>query len=147
MKKFSFPLDRVLSWRQTQARIEEANLARLHAELHELDLRCAALDHSVQDAHVKLLAAPSTTPGEIGALEHFRASASAQTRFLLQSRRSLEEKVVRQTQAVLERRREARLLEQLRDRRWNSWQAATVREIDQQAEESFLARLTRDAVE
>ncbi len=147
MKKFSFPLDRVLSWRQTQARLEEAGLARLHAELQTLDLRCAALDHSVQDARAKLLAAPSVTSAEIGALEHFRASSSAQTRYLLQTRSALEQKLAQQTQAVLERRREARLLEQLRDRRWHSWQAASVREIDQQADESFLARLTRNAVE
>lgn len=143
MKKFAFTLDRALAWRQTQTRLEEATLARLHAELRTLDLRCAALDNSVQDARAKLLAAPSATPAEIGALEHFRSSASAQTRYLLQSRRSLEDQVVRQNQAVLERRREAQLLEQLRERRRQSWQTASAREIDQQAEESFLARFAR----
>lgn len=147
MKKFSFPLDRVLSWRQTQARLEEATLARLNTEVQNLDLRCASLDHSVHSARTQLLSAPSATPIEIGALEHFRSSASSQTRFLLQSRRTLEDQVTRQTEVVLERRREARLLEQLRDRRLHTWQAASAREIDQQADESFLARLTRDAVE
>jgi hypothetical protein len=147
MKKFAFPLDRVLSWRQTQTRLEEATLARLNTEIHSLDLRCAALDQSVQAARTKLLAAPSATPIEIGALEHFRSSASAQTRYLLQSRRALELKLAQQTQTVLERRRDAQLLEQLRGRRWQSWQAAAAREIDQQAEESFLARFARNAVE
>jgi hypothetical protein len=147
MKKFSFPLERVLSWRQTQSRLEEAALARLQAELQSLDLRCVSLDQSVQDARAQLLAAPSATPIEIGALEHFRASASSQTHFLLQSRRALEQKLALQTQTALERRRDAQLLGQVRDRRWKSWQAATAREIDQQAEESFLARFTRNAVE
>lgn len=147
MKKFSFPLDRVLSWRHSQTRLEEAALARLNAELQALDLRCAALHRSVQDAGTKLLAAPSATPAEIGALEHFRNSSSAQSRYLLQSRRSLEQRVAQQTQALLERRRDAQLLEQLRERRFRSWKACMTKEIDQQAEESFLARLTRDAVE
>ena len=33
MKKFCFPLDRVMEWRRTQARIEESKLERLYAEL------------------------------------------------------------------------------------------------------------------
>lgn len=144
MKKFSFPLERVLSWRNTQTRLEEATLARLNAELQALDLRCAALDHSVVDARAKLLAAPTATPHEIGALEHFRNSTSAQVRYLVQSRRALEHKIAQQTQAVLDRRRDAQLLNQLRNRQWQLWQAAANRQIDQQAEESFLARLVRD---
>jgi hypothetical protein len=147
MKKFAFPLERVLSWRHTQARLEEAAMGRTQAELQALDLRCAALGQSVQDARAKLLAAPSTTPVEIGALEHFRSSASAQTGFLLQTRRGLEQKLARQMQQVVERRREARLLEQLREQRLAAWQAAAAREIDQQAEESHLARFVRNAVE
>ena len=143
MKKFSFPLERVLSWRNTQTRLEEAALARLNSELQTLDLRCAALDKSVVDARTTLLAAPAATPHEIGALEHFRNATSAQVGYLLQSRRALEQKVTQQTQRVLERRRDARLLGQLRDRQWESWQAATNREIDQQAEESFLTRMVR----
>jgi hypothetical protein len=143
MKKFSFPLDPVLSWRHSQTRLEEAVLARLNAELQALDLRCSALDRSVVDARANLIAAPSSMPIEIGAMEHFRNSASAQTRYLLQSRRVLEQKLAHQTQRVVERRRDAQLLEHLRDRRWKSWQAAANREIDEQAEESFLARMVR----
>ncbi len=143
MKKFSFPLDRVLNWRNTQTRLEEAALARLNIELQALDLRCAALDRSVVDAQGKLLGAAAATPQEIGALEHFRNSISAQVRYLLQSRRTLEQKIALQTQTVLDRRRDAQLLGQLRERQWKSWQASTNRELDQQAEESFLARLVR----
>lgn len=140
MKKFAFPLERVLAWRRTQTRIEEATLARLNAEVHALDLRCSALDQSVRQAGAKLLAATSATPTEIGALQYFRTSASAQVRSLIHARRTLEQKLTQQTQTVLERRRDAQLLEQLRERRWNSWKAATDREIEQQADESFLAR-------
>lgn len=140
MKKFSFALDRVLAWRHTQTRLEEAALARLHGELVALDLRCASLDRSVAEARSTLLTAPSVMPAEIAALEHFRASATAQSRHLLLARQALDLKLAQQTQTVLERRRAAQLLEQLRDKRRKTWQAAADREIDQQAEESFLAR-------
>lgn len=147
MKKFTFALDRVLSWRRTQVRLEEAALARLHGEVKALQQRMAALDQSVVDARGRLLAVRSAAPVEIGALEHFRGAAAAQTRYLLQSLRALEQKVGQQTQVVVERRREAKLLEQLRERRLEMWQTGVVREIDQQAEESFMAGFIRNAVE
>jgi len=61
--------------------------------------------------------------------------------------RALEQKVGQQTQVVVERRREAKLLEQLRERRLEVWQTGVVREIEQQAEESFMAGFIRNAVE
>lgn len=147
MKKFSFPLDRALSWRQTQTRLEEAKLAHLRSELESLDLRGTALDRSVREAGSGLLAAVAKTAIEIGALEHFRASTSAETRNLQRTRLSLEQKLSEQTQTVLERRRGAQLLEKLRQRQQTAWQAAAQREIDRQAEESFLARIALNAVE
>jgi flagellar export protein FliJ len=145
MKKFVFPLDRVLAWRQAQARLEEAGLSRLHQEVQALDLRHAALDQAVLEASGRLLAAPSATAAELGAMEHFRSSVSAQTRFLQKTRLTLEQRIARQTQTLVERRREAQLLDSLRERRLQEWQKAAVRELEQQADESFLARLNRSA--
>jgi hypothetical protein len=46
---------------------------------------------------------------------------------------------------VTQRRRDVRLLENLRDRRLRTWKAGLDREIEQQAAESFLARVARGA--
>ena len=143
MKKFSFPLDRVLSWRQTQARLEEANLERLTAERRALDLRDAALQQSVREASAKLASSASVLPAEIGAMEHFRSSAAAQSRHFAVSRVTLEKKIALQTQVVIERRRDAHLLERLRESRIREWRSAAAREVEQQAEESYIARLAR----
>ncbi len=143
MKKFSFPLDRVLSWRQTQTRLEEANLERLTAEFRSLELRDAALQRSVREAGVKLTSAGFAFPSEIGALEHFRVSANAQCRHFAISRVALEKKIALQTQVVIQRRRDAHLLERLRDSRLTQWRSAAAREVEQQAEESYMARLAR----
>jgi len=143
MKKFSFPLDRVLSWRQTQTRLEEATLERLTTEKRELDLRDAALQRSVREAGEKLTSSRSVFSSEIGALEHFRGSATAQSRHFTISRVALEKKIAQQTQIVIERRRDAHLLERLRETRLKDWHSAASREVEQQAEESYMSRLAR----
>jgi hypothetical protein len=145
MKKFSYPLERVLSWRRTQARLEEAALARLRGEIQALDAQQAALNESVQVAQAGLLAIAWAAPIEIGAMERFRMSATAQTHQLQRERQAMEKKLVHQTRAVMERRREAQLLQQLRDKRYKSWQAEETREVDGLAEESYLARLIRSS--
>jgi hypothetical protein len=44
MRKFRFPLDRVMDWRRTQARIEEAKLEQLHGEVRGIEARQAELN-------------------------------------------------------------------------------------------------------
>jgi hypothetical protein len=41
---------------------------------------------------------------------------------------------------MLEARRRCRLLERLRERRWDEWKAAADRELEETAAESYLAR-------
>lgn len=143
MKKFQFPLDRVLAWRQTQVRLEEAALDRLRGELDGIDRRRVELDQAVLEARDRLLGSASATGPEIAALEHYRAAATQQALRLAHERHEREQAALRQAAAVQERRREARLLERLRDRRWEAWRAQAAREWEQQAEESHLARLVR----
>jgi hypothetical protein len=145
MKKFHFPLDRVLAWRQTQVRLEEVTLARLNAERQLLELRIGALDQALAEARAHRLGVKSALPIEIAALEHFQASAAAQSRHLLREAGSLEAKIAQQSQVVIGRRREAELLGRLRERRLDAWRKASDKEVEQQAEESYLARFTRSA--
>jgi hypothetical protein len=133
MKKFHFPLDRVLEWRQTQARLEEATLVRLTSELQTLQLRRTALSRSVVQAQSHLLGLRSASPTEIGAWEHFRVSAKAQTANLDRECRALEAKIAQQTLVALVRRREEELLRRLRARRLETWQRTAEREIERQA--------------
>ncbi len=145
MKKFSFPLDRVLSWRQTQVRLEEAALARLNAELQKLRLRIAAMGESVVEAQSKFLGMRSAVPIEIAALEHFRGSTVAQTLHLQREAQALEAKIAHQSEVLVGIRRAAQLLERLRAQRHAEWTGAAAKEIEQQAEESYLARFSREA--
>ncbi|MEO5925877.1 MAG: hypothetical protein ABIR70_18810 [Bryobacteraceae bacterium] len=145
MKKFSFPLDRVLSWRQTQVRLEEAVLAKLNADLQRLQLRIAAMGESVGEAQSKFLGMRSAVPIEIAALEHFRLSTIAQTLHLQREAQALEAKIAHQEEVLVGVRRAAQLLERLRERRHVAWSSAAAKEVEQQAEESYLARFSREA--
>ena len=143
MKKFSFPLDRVLSWRQTKVRLEEAKLARMNADLLALQRRIGALGQSVSDAQTRFLGTQSAFSLEIAALEYFRTSTYAQTQHLQRDARALEAKIAHQTRALVDIRRDAHLLERLRDQRLDAWRQAAAKEVEQQAEESYLARFSR----
>jgi hypothetical protein len=143
MKKFSFPLDRVLAWRHTQARLEEAALEKLRADVHALDEGRAALDQSVVAACDSLVGSRSVTGVEIAALEHYRAAAAQEAVRLGHTRASLVQRIEQQTMVVAERRRDARLLEKLRERRLVEWRQAADREVEQFAEDSFMSKFAR----
>jgi hypothetical protein len=143
MKKFSIPLDRVLGWRHTQTRLEEAKLDQLRAQLTALDRRHTELGQSLTEAAKSVVRSPSVTALEIGALEHYRAATARQTAQLSRDRLQLEQAIASQMQTVTDRRRDARLLERLRERKHAEWRTAQVFEGEQLAAESHLARIVR----
>jgi len=143
MKKFSFPLDRVLTWRNTQTRLEEASLEKLRAELRALDQQRTEVDRLLVDARDSLLGSHSASSMEIAALEHYRAAAAQHVVRIAHDRAALEQKIAKQMTAVAERRRDARLLEKLRERRLAEWNVAADREVEQLAEESYMSKFSR----
>jgi hypothetical protein len=56
------------------------------------------------------------------------------------SKATCRQNIEAQVWAVGEKRRDVRLLEKLKDRKFQSWRVASEREIDHQAEEAYLAR-------
>lgn len=140
MKKFQFPLDRVLAFRRTQAKLEAAKLERLHEVLRTLDARAEALQRDLAAARQQLASSGSVTGAELAALERYRTSAIAEEVRLAQARGQCQRQIAAQREIAITRQREQRLLEKLRDRRRAEWQADYAREQDRQAEESYLSR-------
>src|SRR5689334_2107918 len=110
MKKFTFPLDRVLDWRRTQARIEEAKLEALHAEAAAIDARQAALDRESSESELSLVAAAMVTAVELAAGSAFRRFAALERGRLEAHREDCRRRVDAQMQLVTVKRREVRLL-------------------------------------
>jgi hypothetical protein len=139
MKKFAFPLERVMDWRGAQARIEELKLEILFGELHGIDARIAAVLDARAVSDEILLTASSATGFELARIDAFGRFSVAERARLNKLRADCVKRVDGQIQVVVAKRRDVRLLERLREQRLAVWQTGFSREIDAQAEESHLA--------
>lgn len=144
MKKFSFPLGRVMDWRAMLAHVEEAKLEQVYAELRAIDSRQASLDRQRDLSEQALLTASSATGTELAALDSFRRFVFTERNRLEGLRAGVLQRVAAQIQVVAKKRRDVKLLERLKGRRFEKWQAEFAREIEAAAEESFLARWNRN---
>jgi hypothetical protein len=140
MKRFTFRLDRVLDWRNTQARIEESKLERLYMARRAIDAREAGLDAARARSETALLAGGKAMGQELAALDAFRRHVIAERSRLQQARRECGKQIAAQMLLVIAKRRDVKLLEKIKQQRLDGWTADLGREIDQQADEAFLAK-------
>ena len=140
MKKFAFTLDRVLDWRRLQAHIEEVRLEQLNQQrkgLEDQEMQISAECTRIQN---QVLTAPNVTGGELEAWDAFRQFSGAESKRLEQLMATAQKQVDQQAQVVASKRRDVELLEKLKDRRREAWSQEQDKEIQQLAEETFLAR-------
>jgi hypothetical protein len=143
MRKFSFPLDRVMDWRRTQARVQEAKLEQLHAEAGGIDARRAAVSQQRSESEQAVASVQAITGAELAALDAFRRFAAAENVRLERQRLECQQRVDAQIQLVAGKRRDVRLLERLRTRRLQAWKTGLDREIEIEAHEAHLVKWKR----
>jgi hypothetical protein len=143
MKKFAFSLGRVMDYRQTLERLEEAKLQTLYAELRGIDERKASIHDERTRSERAVREGKHASGLELAALDTFRRFAVAELTRLELKRADCAKRIAAQIQMVAQKRREVRLLDQLRGSRWKAWQREADREIDQHAEEAYLAKWKR----
>ena len=134
MKRFQFPLDRVLDWRRVQARIEESKLEQLHAEVRGIESRRTQLENQSAESS-RDLAARGATSAELAALASFHRYAIAESARLDRARTDCVRRIGERMAAVIERRRDVKLLENVRERKWQAWRLQSAREADREADE------------
>ncbi len=140
MKKFTFPLARVLDWRRTQLRLEESNLERFYTELRAIETQLRETERARAKAGRELMASGSATGAELAALDRFRRASTEQCAKLGESASASRKRIAAQMQAVLRRQREVRLLEHLEARKLAAWNTELAREIDREASELHLVK-------
>lgn len=141
MKKFEFPLARAMDWRRTQVQIEETTLERLHAELRALESRIAGARATREQSESGLLAAGSVLGADLNALDRFKKTAAEECAKLAEAAAESRQRIAAQLQVVIRKRRDFRLLENLRRSKLEAWKTDLAREIDQEAAELYLVRL------
>ena len=143
MKKFTFPLNRVKDFRQMQARIEESKLEALYAELRAIDTREVALIQKRVQAEKDLRAAKSVTGLELETLSSYQAASNQEQKRMDAARANCRGRIDKQVAVVTLKRRDVRLLEKLKEQRFEAWEKEMFKELDQQAEDLFLGRWGR----
>ncbi len=143
MKRFVFPLERVLAFRRQQEDLESGRLAALATERRRLEELAGQ-----QRADSRLVRVRSASAVQLDALEVRQTFESAEG-LLRASRRSLElaaqaeQNRLRQLAVVLEARRRVRLLELLRTKKRLRHGRLAGLEQEALAGELHLAKLTR----
>jgi flagellar export protein FliJ len=140
MKKFIFPLDRVMEWRRTQAKVEEARLEKLYVEERAIDAREEALREECSRAEQSLLTATNATGFELAALDRFKRYTAAERARLGRDRAECRKKIASQSQVVSAKRRDVRLLERLKEKKFDAWTKELAREIEREAGEAYLRK-------
>jgi flagellar export protein FliJ len=140
MKKFAFPLGRVMDFRRMQARVEEIKLESLYAGLRALDSREAVLIEQRMQSEKALKSAASVTGDELAAFSAYGVAMKQEQKRLDKVRTECKKKIEAQLAVVTVKRREVKLLEQLKEQRFKKWEKEMFKEIDQQAEEAYLSK-------
>ena len=147
MKRFQFPLDRVLRYRQMQAETEEARLQAQLGRLAEVDGQIAGLEREglrTEDAVRQTLAADcEVLPGQLASYPGYRLVLARGKKGLLEERRRRVEEVEKQRAAVLHAHQAREVLQRARAEAHRRWEEDYNKETDATAGELFLSQWKR----
>jgi flagellar export protein FliJ len=140
MTAFRFRLQKVLEWRHTRLDLAEARYRQQCAELASLDRDRAALADEAMRTEASVRSWNPVTQRDLAALGEFRLHLRARDAELAGLRDRCATDLAASQSAMLEARRQCRLLERLKERGFATWTAERDRELEQLASEAFLAR-------
>jgi hypothetical protein len=138
MKKFAFRLDSALRWRDTQLKVERGKLGALLAEEAKLKDNLETLG-SERRAALQCLAKEQLFSLDLRSLSSYLVGAEARATMLQEQIRKRGKVVSEQRERVVHAERNVKLLLKLRQKREVEWKAGLEREIEANAEESWLA--------
>ncbi|MGC8793105.1 MAG: flagellar export protein FliJ [Bryobacteraceae bacterium] len=143
MKRFVFRLESVLRWRRGQLEQEQNRLQAMAAGRDAIRRRLEELERMRREAEACVLSSGGVSGSELAALEAFRRKLAAERARWQRELEECEHRIQAQREAVLEARRRVRLLERLKERRHEEWEADVAKELETLATESYLARWGR----
>jgi hypothetical protein len=138
VKKFEFRLDSALRWRDTQLQIERSKLSALLTEEAKLKDNLETLG-SERRAALQCLAKEQLFSLDLRSLSSYLVGAEARATMLQDHIRKRGQLVQEQRERVLQAERNVKLLHKLRQKQQREWKAGLEREIETNAEESWLA--------
>ena len=147
MKAFRFPLQRVLEWRSLQLRVEEEKLAALQQQLTSLLQLREKLAAARNRSESHLFASGTAAGSDLQSWALYQARLAKQQEILKGQLAQCEKLILEQRQRLLKARTDHRVLEQLKERRLRQWVYLNDREVEDTANEVYLAKWTREDLE
>ena len=147
MKTFRFPLQRVVEWRALQLRVEEEKLAGLQQQLTSLLQLREKLASARNRSESHLFASGAASGSDLQSWALYQARLAKQQELLKTQLQRCEALVLEQHQRLLKARTDHRVLERLKERRWRQWVYLNDREVEDTANEVYLAKWTREEAE
>ncbi len=143
MQRFRFRLASVMKWRTVQLELEEDKLQSLFAERNRALAELARLEQSRKEAD-SILKADQVDGQALAALDNHRAALGRNRQKVRTSMADCERRIMAQRAKVTEAERRVQLLERLKERRLEEWNAEAAKELEALASETFLAKLVRE---
>ncbi len=143
MKRFQFPLERVRRWRAGQAALEELKLEQLHGNLEALREEKRKMARARSESEREVLGQASIEASELESLDAYRLHARNKIREFENQELQAAAQIEEQRQRVIQAQRNVELLERLKQKALDAWQAESDREQENFAAELYLARWTR----
>ena len=144
MKRFAFPLQRVLEWRRSRVDIEQSRLEQLLGERSRLKEAAAQLEAALAGARRAVFepaaAGEPVDRGALAALDDFTLYVKHRRQLLLARRTELDQQIAAQRARLVVARRDFRLLDKLRERALAGWELEYAKELENLASELHLAR-------
>lgn len=140
MKKFRFPLERLLNYRRSRLAAEQARLDRLLADLAGIEQARSSLEREERMVSESIRSLPVLASGQLAAVAAFRRFAAAEAERLAGEAAAAASRVAAQRESVLSARKEVEALEKLRQRRMQDWRREVDEEMERQTAELVVAR-------
>jgi len=115
-------------------------LEALYAELRAVDAREVALIQQKVQSEKALKGTVSVTGYDLEVFEAFRLATQEEQKRMDKARADCRKRIDTQLQVVMMRHRDVRLLEKLKEQRFEKWEKEMFRDVDRQAEEAYLAK-------
>lgn len=143
MKKFQFPLARVLELRRRGLEAAQLRVAALRNRRAALEAEAQRLDTERRGSAIQTLAKPTLTGRELASLNGYVAELDRRRRLSLAAARRIEVEEAAAVKTAVDARRKVRLLEILQSKRRRAHQAAFDKEQEALTAELFLAGISR----
>jgi hypothetical protein len=142
MKAFRFKLQKVLEWRDMQARTAQEKLDQLQRQLEFLKQQEEKTRIFYTEAESKMLSRPLLTGAEIQAIAGLKQRTQKQLQKIQARQGECAALLAAQRERTVKARRDHRVLEKLKDQRHQEWVYLSDRELENTAAEVYLAKWT-----